>query len=348
MRIEARLYEKVGDNKTKCLVCPHKCLIKDGRVGVCRTRINEGGTLYTLIYGSITAEAVDPVEKKPLFHFWPGSETYSISSVGCNFACPWCQNWHISAGRPEETPVREIDSDDIVYKVAEMNLNSISYTYNEPSIWFEYVYDVAKLAHERGIANILVTNGYWSLESLEELRGLIDAANVDIKGFNGEFYMRYPKARLERVLEAVEEMRDQGVHLELTMLIIPGVNDSPGEIGEFTEWAIKTLGEDVPIHFSRFFPHYQFTHTPPTPIKTLVEARGIARESGLNYVYVGNVPGSYEDTQCPRCGNTVIARRGYTILDWRLDDDHRCLKCGEKIPIVGKHVKRKSGYWPFY
>ncbi|NIM45937.1 MAG: AmmeMemoRadiSam system radical SAM enzyme [Nitrososphaeria archaeon] len=348
MKIEAKLYEKVNRNKTRCLVCAHKCVIKERRFGVCGTRVNEDGILYTLIYGSLTAEAVDPVEKKPLFHFWPGSETYSISSVGCNFACPWCQNWHISAKSPGDTSVREVQPEEIAYKVKEMGLNSISYTYNEPSIWFEYLHDLGKLAHEKEVANILVTNGYFSFESLSELRGLIDAANVDIKGFTENLYKRYPKARLEHVLGAVEEMRNQGVHLELTLLVIPGLNDEPGEAKKFIKWTVNSLGENVPVHLSRFFPHYKYGHLSPTPIETLVRLRDIAKESGLNYVYIGNVPGRYEDTECPSCGETVISRRGFQIIEWRLGAENKCKKCGTEIPLIGEQVKRRSGFWPFY
>ncbi len=342
MKIEARLYKKL-DGEVLCLVCNHRCQIADGRRGICRVRVNEGGKLYTYIYGSLTAEAVDPIEKKPLFHFWPNSETYSISTSSCNFQCPWCQNWSLSHADLDEVYSWERTPQEILDKTRKLKLKSISYTYNEPSIWYEFISDTGRLAHEKGVFNVLVTNGYYSLEALEEYRNIIDAVNIDIKGFNEAFYRKYPKASLELNLQTTVETYKHGVHVELTMLIIPTVNDDREEIKGFSNWVMESMGPDVPVHFSRFIPHYKFTHLPPTPVLTLKEAWRIAKDVGLKYVYVGNVPGTYEDTSCPGCGRRVIGRTGYSITDWHLDEYNRCSDCGTEIPIVGKYSpKRKT------
>lgn len=314
----------------------------DGK-GICRTRVNKDGKLYTVIYGEITSTAVDPIEKKPLFHFWPGSYSFSISAVGCSFKCPWCQNYHISQVEPGDVFADQLEPEKIVELAKRYGCKSISYTYNEPIIWHEYVMDTAKLAKKEGILNILVTNGYITHEALTEITSLIDAANVDVKGFTEAFYREYCKAELKPVLDATEEMKRKGVHVETTTLIIPKLNDDPQQMTELSKWHVEKLGPDTPLHLSRFYPSHRFTHVPPTPVETIGKARDIAIKEGLRYVYVGNVPGDLgENTYCPSCKQLLIERFGYDISQWNLTDDNHCQKCGMSIPIVGTFERKYS------
>ena len=344
--VEARFYESLGDGLVKCTICPRKCVMKPGERGFCGTRENRDGRLYSLIYGEVSASAVDPIEKKPLFHFEPGSLTFSISSVGCSFKCPWCQNYHISMARPEDYRTTRMEPGEVVRLAEKYGCPSISITYNEPIIWLEYVEDVAKLAKAKGMKVVLVTNGYISLEALDAVSGLIDAANVDIKAFTEEFYRRYCKGSLSDVLAATEAMKEKGIHVETTSLLIPGLNDSEEEVRALCRWHLENLGPDTPIHFSRFFPCYKMAYKEPTPISTLEMARRIALEEGLRYVYVGNLPGNPgEHTYCPTCHKAVIKRYGFEIDEWNLDDEMRCPDCGTKIPIVGSFHRRR-GWFP--
>lgn len=342
---EASLYQALTDNFVKCSVCPHRCTIRPGGKGVCRTRVNKGGKLYTETYGEVTSTAVDPIEKKPLFHFWPGSYSFSISAVGCSFKCPWCQNYHISQVEPGDVFSDQLEPARAVELAKKYGCKSISYTYNEPIIWHEYVLDTARLAKKEGILNVLVTNGYITLEALNEIADFIDAANVDVKGFNEKFYREYCKAELKPVLDATEEMKKRGIHVETTTLIIPKLNDDPKEITELSRWHIGTLGPDTPLHFSRFYPAYKFSNVPPTPIETIAKAREVAINEGIRYVYVGNVPGDpSENTYCPFCKQLLIERYGYDISRWQLTDDNRCQKCKNPIPIVGTLERKRSRF----
>jgi pyruvate formate lyase activating enzyme len=344
---EAYFYRKLGNNVVQCTICPRKCVIKPGGRGFCNTRENRDGKLYSLIYGRVSAMAVDPIEKKPLFHFWPGSPTFSISSVGCSFKCPWCQNWHLS--QPEninDVYTEYVSPEDVVMHAKSRGCPSISITYNEPIIWLEYDVDVAKIAKSEGLKVIFVTNGYISIDALSEVAKYIDAANVDVKGFTEDFYRKYCQADLKGVLEATAEMKKRGIHVETTTLLIPGLNDSAEELENLCRWHLDTLGPETPIHFSRFFPHFKLTHLPPTPIKTLVKAREIALSKGLKYVYVGNIPGHEgENTYCPNCKKPVIERVGFEVVGWRLNEEMQCLNCGEKIPIIGKYEKKYKWYY---
>jgi len=344
---EARFYEQLADGLVRCTICPRRCVIKPGERGFCGTRENRDGRLYTLIYGELSASAVDPIEKKPLFHFEPGSLTFSISTVGCSFKCPWCQNYHISQARPEEYRTVSTSPEDVIRLAKRYECPSISITYNEPIIWLEFVEDVGKLAKAEGLEVVLVTNGYISLEALDAVAGLIDAANVDIKAFDPGFYRRYCKGDLESVLQATVAMLEKGIHVETTLLIIPGLNDKEEELRAFCKWHYENLGPDTPLHISRFFPAYKMLYKEATPISTLQKAYDIAKEAGLSYVYVGNLPGNPgEHTYCPGCGRPVIKRHGFEIADWALDDEMRCEECGTRIPIRGRFHKR--GRWsPF-
>ncbi len=342
---EAYLYRKLSDNKVQCLICPRKCVISEGKRGFCQTKENRDGKLYTLIYGELTALACDPIEKKPLFHFYPGSITFSISTAGCSFKCPWCQNWEISQVKPEEAVTTHYEPEDIVGFARKYKCNSISYTYNEPIIWFDFVLDTAKIAKKEGLMNILVTNGYISMDALSELIKYIDAANVDVKAWSKKVYLEYCKAELEPVLNACEELKSKKVHVEVTYLIIPKINDENEQIVKFAKWVYDKLGPETPVHFSRFFPHYKMIHIPPTPVEVLERARRIALDEGLYYVYIGNVPGHEgEHTYCPKCGEPVITRFGFSITSHSLTKNNKCSKCGREIEIIGT-IERRRHLW---
>ena len=339
---EASLYVKLENKLVRCNLCPHRCYIKDGSRGFCGVRENRNGTLYALTFGKLTAMNADPIEKKPFFNFWPGSLAFSISSAGCSFTCPWCQNWSIAHARPEETLMEDVEPEKVVKLAKNYGCKSIAYTYNEPIIWFEYIVETAKIAKKEGLFNLLVTNGYATEEAIEEYSPYIDAANVDVKAFNPNFYQKYCKARMEDVLNATEKMVKKGWHVEVTYLIIPTLNDNFDEIRQLVEWVRDKLGPDTPIHFSRFYPMYKMTHLPITPIDRIVKAREIALQEGLRYVYTGNVPGHEgENTYCPKCGFLLVKRIGFDVVGWKLTEKMTCPKCGEKIAIKGEYEHRR-------
>lgn len=332
---EAMLYEKLSDNRARCNLCAHRCIIADGKKGICLVRENRGGTLYTLVYGRTIAQHVDPVEKKPLFHFYPGSTAYSIATPGCNFRCRWCQNWEISQMPRERHLImgQEASPEQIVAAAKHAGCRSIAYTYTEPTVFFEYAYDTACLAHEAGLANIYVTNGYMTEEMLETFDPYLDAANVDLKAFRDETYRKYVGAHLQPVLDAMKAMKRLGIWLEVTTLVIPGVNDDDGELKDAADFVATELGPDTPWHISRFFPAYKMTDVPPTPIETLQRAREIGLEAGLCYVYVGNVPDE-ENTTCHKCGRLLIRRVGFHVVENHVSDG-RCPYCGAPVAGVG-------------
>jgi pyruvate formate lyase activating enzyme len=333
--MESRFVEKYGDS-LRCIICPHLCVISKGKRGLCGTKENQSGKIIDLSYGHISALAIDPIEKKPLAHFYPGSRTLSISSIGCNFTCPWCQNYSLSQSKIDDAMTRYMEPKSIVEIASTQECTSIAYTYNEPLINLNYIQDAARFASESKIKNVLVTNGYTNLLAFSQVVDFIDAANVDWKSFNPDFYMKHCNGELSKVIEATQFMYEHGVHVEITFLIIPGVNDSLEEISSMARFIGENMGPEVPLHLSRFFPMYKFGHLPPTPIKTLIKAKQIAMEEG--YIFIGNVQsGKEEDTVCPNCGEHVIERRGYKITGWRLTDDMNCKECGTSIPIVGKH-----------
>lgn len=345
MGMESRFVEKLTEDTVRCTICPRMCIIKPGGKGFCGTKENVDGKLVSLTYGQLSAIAVDPIEKKPLAHFHPGSMSLSVSSVGCSFTCPWCQNYHLSMSNLEQSRTRFMRPEEVVEAVMVQKCASISYTYNEPLINLNFVEDTSRFAHESEIKNVLVTNGYISIPALERVVDVIDAANVDWKAFNQEFYRKYCSGELQSVLDATEYMKKNGVHVEVTFLVIPETNDSPDETREMARYIVEHLGPETPLHLSRFFPMYKFQHVPPTPVETLVRAREIALEEGVRYVFVGNVRGGgYEDTVCHVCGKTVISRSGYTITGWYLDEDKRCVHCGAEIPIVGHRAFPRENY----
>jgi len=331
------LYEKMDEDRVRCNLCAHRCLIKEGRRGVCGVRENQGGTLYTLVYGRPISLAVDPVEKKPLFHFYPGTAAFSVATIGCNFHCLFCQNAEISQwSRERGTIIGEHASPEVVVRQAQRyRSRSIAYTYTEPTVFTEYAYDIAVLAREEGIANIYVTNGDMTEEMLDAFHPYLDAANVDLKSFRDAFYKEYCGARLQPVLDSLKKMVQQGVWLEVTTLVIPGLNDDDAELREIAAFIVEELGPQYPWHISRFYPHYQMRDRPPTPVATLHRAREIGREAGLRYIYEGNVPGAgSEDTVCPQCGQPVIRRFGYQIIAYDIAEG-RCAHCHTPIEGVG-------------
>jgi len=334
---EALLYERLPDNTVRCNLCGRRCIIKDGKFGFCRVRKNEAGKLYSLNYAEACAVHADPIGKKPLSHFHPGSYVMSIATVGCNFRCQFCDNWSISQER--DIIGRYFPPEEVVKAAKEYDCQGISYTYTEPTIFFEYAYDTAVLAHKEGLFNTFVTNGYMTPEAVKMIAPYLDAATVDFKGGGDpEFYRRFSSVpSVEPIYDALVEMKKNGIHIEITNLVVPKIGDSMKQIGELAEWICENLGENTPFHLLRFHPNYNLTTIRSTEIKTLEDAYETARHAGLNYVYIGNVPGhKYENTYCPRCGELLIGRYGFGITRWNLTEDMRCPKCGEKIPIKGK------------
>lgn len=331
---EAMLYRKAEKNFCDCFLCAHRCHIAPGKRGICRVRENREGTLYSLVYGLLVAAHVDPIEKKPLYHFLPGSSSYSIATMGCNFQCDFCQNWQISQGAREgEIPGQYTEPEEIVEAAVSHRCTSISYTYTEPTIFFEYAFDCAKLAKSRGLYNNFVTNGYETPETIEKMAGLIDAANVDLKAFSDEFYRDRCKARLEPVCEAIRLMHQAKIHLEVTTLLIPGYNDDPDELKRLVEF-VAGISPEIPWHVSRYHPDYQFNHAGVTPAEAIFQAIEIGKKAGLQFVYAGNLPaGNYENTRCPKCGATVITRTGFSAKITGLRKS-ACAKCGEALSIV--------------
>lgn len=319
-------------------------MIAPGKLGVCRSRKNEDGELYSLVYGSIVSMTPDPIEKKPLYHFWPGTSVFSLAAPGCNFKCLHCQNWTISQVNVEKVAHEDIPPERAIELTKRYGCKGIAHTYTEPAIWTEYAIDVGKLAHREDLYNVYVTNGYMTIDALQELGPYLDAANVDVKAFNDDFYRKICGVpSINPVLETCEWMVGHGIHLEVTYLVVPRENDSPEEIRKFCKWVFEKLGPEVPTHFSRFYPHYKMTDRPPTPVGTLERAVKIAREEELHYIYIGNVPGHESDnTYCPKCGELLIERYGFSVTRYELKDK-QCPKCGAKINIVGEHASSKRG-----
>lgn len=330
---EALFYRSGGEDKVICGLCNHRCHIKPGRRGICGVRENQGGKLYSLVYGRLIAEHIDPIEKKPMFHFLPGSHSYSISTVGCNFHCRHCQNYDISQyphRYGEEISGREQTPEAVVQAAVHAGCASISYTYVEPTIFYEFAYDCSELARQQQLKNLFVSNGYMTPEATRHLAPVLDGINIDIKGFTDDFYKEVCKARLQPVLDSVQLMHDLGVWVEVTTLVIPGLNDSPEELRDIARF-IKGVDPGIPWHVTAFYPTYQMLDREPTPVKTLRRARDIGLEEGLDFVYEGNVPGEGgENTYCPSCSAELITRFGFTIRQNRLDNGC-CCSCGIQI-----------------
>ncbi|HEK86081.1 MAG TPA: AmmeMemoRadiSam system radical SAM enzyme [Candidatus Aminicenantes bacterium] len=333
---QAMLFETIEGGKVRCNLCAHRCLLNDGQFGICGVRQNIEGVLYTYVYEEAIAAHIDPIEKKPLFHFLPGSKSLSVATIGCNFRCPFCQNWEISQVRFSDGPAglksTLLPVKEVVRQALRNDCASISYTYTEPTIFFEYAFDSARLARESGIKNNFVTNGFMTREALETIKPYLDAANVDLKFFKDESYKKICKGRLEPVLESIRYMRELGIWVEVTTLVIPGLNDSEEELRGMAKFLVS-VDRDIPWHLSRFHPDYEYHEAPPTPVATLRKAREIGQSEGLRYIYLGNVWGEGENTYCPNCGQLLISREGFWVKSNIIKDGY-CPKCGQEIAGV--------------
>ncbi|HUU50491.1 MAG TPA: AmmeMemoRadiSam system radical SAM enzyme [Nitrospinota bacterium] len=331
---EAMFYENIGDKTVRCYLCPHYCKIVQGKRGFCGVRENQNGILYSLVYGKAVAVHVDPIEKKPLFHFYPKSRAFSVATVGCNLRCLNCQNAEISQVGSEKyfrIIGRDMPPEELVKGAETERCQSIAYTYTEPTIFFEYAYDTAILANKKGIKNIFVTNGYITREALETIRPYLDAANIDLKSFREDFYKKITKGSLKPVLDCIEWCFHQGIFIEITTLIIPGSNDSEEELRDIATF-ISKMSRDIPWHISRFHPSYKLLHLSPTPVDTIYKAIEIGKSKGLRYIYAGNVPGNeFENTFCPHCNKIVIKRFGFTSKTYL--NNNNCQYCNQKLAI---------------
>ena len=331
--VDSRYYEKLGGGMVQCFLCPNQCILSKGQIGICRARKNVDGELYVMNYGKIAASHIDPIEKKPFFHFLPGSKAFSVASTGCNVRCLYCQNWQIAQVFPWEVESFDMSPQELVDKALEAGAESIAFTYAEPVAFFEYMLATAKIAKEKAIKTVVVTAGYINPEPLRELCRYVDAIKVDLKGFDEEFYRKVVGGRLQPVLDALKVIKQEGVWLEIVNLLVPGENDSEEEVRKMAKWIKENLGDDVPLHFSRFHPDYKLKNLPPTPLETIIQAREIAMSEGLKYVYTGNVyyPEG-EATYCPESGEKVIQRQGFFVTENKLENG-RC-PSGEQIPGV--------------
>lgn len=315
----------------RCNLCPNECNIRPGETSQCRNRVNYNGKLYTIAYGNPCAVHIDPIEKKPLYHYYPGSKSFSIATAGCNFGCLNCQNWEISQSSPKDTRNAELFPEQVVEQAKRNGCKSIAYTYSEPITFYEYMYETAGIAQKKGIGNVLVSNGYINEEPLRELAKRIDAANIDLKSFSNEIYLKLNAGTLEPILNTLRILLEMNVWVEITNLVIPTWTDDYAMIRNMCQWLASNGFSEVPLHFSRFFPLYKLTQLPQTPTSTLIKAREIAQSCGLKYVYIGNtaLPGS-SDTICPSCGKVVVERKGYNVAHVNLNNG-KCGWCGAKI-----------------
>lgn len=335
---ETLFYKKLKNKSVRCETCNHRCLISEGKRGVCGARENRDGKLVSLVYGKTIAENIDPIEKKPLFHFLPNTFSYSIATVGCNLRCLFCQNWEISQWPKSKKQIigESLTPKSIVENTQKFGCQSIAYTYTEPTIFFEYALDTMKLAKKKGLFNIFVTNGYMTEKVLKKASLYLDAVNVDLKSFNPSFYQKICGAKLEPILKNLKLMKRLGFHIEITTLIIPGLNDSKEELKNIASFIFKNLGKETVWHISRFFPAYKLLSLPPTPISKIKEAVKIGKEQGLDFVFAGNVlDKNLESTFCPKCNNILIEREGYSVKILGLEGN-KCTNCKKKINIFIK------------
>ena len=334
--MNALLFEKLDENRVKCGLCERRCVIPPGETGICRTRTNLDGNLYTLLYGNVSSISANPIEKKPFYHFWPGSVALTVGSWSCNFECPWCQNWQISKSPPDPMSANYISPEDFVEQTIRKRCRGTSISFNEPTLMFEYSLDVFKLARSRGFYNTFVTNGYMTTEALRMLHDAgLDAINIDVKG-DAKVVRRYCGADVEVVWRNIREAKKLGIHLEVVNLVIPGVNDRDEQFKELAKRHLREAGKETPLHFTAYYPAYKFD-APPTSVSILERAHEIAVSEGLEFVYIGNVAGHrYENTYCPRCGDLLIERFGLEIIRSSLKGN-RC-SCGREIPIMGKII----------
>ncbi|MFA5554140.1 MAG: AmmeMemoRadiSam system radical SAM enzyme [Phycisphaerae bacterium] len=331
---QAVLWEKDAGKKVRCKLCNHRCVINDGRFGVCAVRKNIDGILYSLNYDKICAANIDPIEKKPLFHFQPGSSSFSISCIGCNFRCSFCQNWQISQAAVEGGPIEgsSITPEQIVAGAVRSRCKNIAYTYTEPTVFMELCAETGVVAKEKGLANVFVSNGYMTKEAINFCRSWLDGINIDLKSFSDDYYRNLCKGRLQPVLDTIEYIaKETNIWMEITTLLVPGENDSNEELKSIAEFIVHHAGEDVPWHISRFIPQYKYLNSHPTPVERIEKAEQIGKQAGLRYIYPGNIPGARaESTFCYKCGKILIERRGYHIGKNNIENSC-CPFCAAKI-----------------
>src|SRR5271165_5106786 len=343
---EGRWWEPMSDGRVHCYLCPRHCHIGEGQAGLCFIRVNQGGTLYSLGYGAPAALQIDPIEKKPLNHFLPGTRVFSMGTAGCNMGCFFCQNWDISKSRQDQVRSQRIAPEDVPLLALKYGCDSLAFTYNEPTIWGEYVVDICKAAKQYGLKTVMVSNGYITYEAFHDIYDHIDAANIDLKAFTENFYGKITLTHLQPVLDTLLWLKHEtNVWFELTNLMIPTLNDDPAETRKLAEWILTNLGPDVPLHFTAFHPDFKLQDKPPTPPETLHRARQIAREMGLKYVYEGNIYSDGANTICPGCKQTLVTRSWHSVMSNRLKNGC-CANCGTRIPgVFTKSEAEKRREW---
>ncbi|MBN1521583.1 MAG: AmmeMemoRadiSam system radical SAM enzyme [Candidatus Aureabacteria bacterium] len=331
---EALFYKKRDNDEVQCELCPHRCMLSDGQRGFCRVRLNRNGVLYSLVFGQPCSVNVGPIEKAPFYHFLPGSKRLCVATAGCNMRCTYCQNWEISQTSPEDIRSYDLPPEKLVEKAKSFGVPTICFTYSEPIIFYEYMYATSKLALSEGLKTTMVSNGFINQEPMKKLLPYMSAVKIDLKSFSESFYQDVCAGRLENVLETLRLLKKEGKHFEIVVLVIPTLNDSSMEILKMCQWIHENLGDDVPLHFTRFVPAYKLTSLPMTPVQTLEKAHSLAKGCGLNYVYIGNVPGHmFNSTYCPSCKKRIVHRSGYEIKELHIKKG-KCAFCGYDIPGV--------------
>ena len=329
---EAMFYEKLPEQKVRCGICPRRCEISDGERGWCGVRENRKGTYTFLVYGKACSANIDPIEKKPLYHYLPGSTALSVATAGCNFECKFCQNWEISQVRPEQVPSRDLPPRRLVEIATRQNIPSLAFTYSEPVIFYEYMHDSAKLARAAGVGSTMISNGYIEEKPMRQVCEQLTAVKVDLKAYSEDFYQKVCRGTLQPVLKTILLCRKIGIHLELVVLLVPTLNDGDKELTDMAKWIVDNLGPDVPLHFSRFNQMYRLKNLPPTPVKTLHRAHQLAKAAGIHFVYIGNVPmDPANHTYCYKCGRLLIRRLGYLVRENGVTRDGKCPACGAAI-----------------
>lgn len=332
---EAMFYDVLSGGRIQCQLCPNRCILAPGQRGLCKVRENQDGKLYSLVYGELVTIHVDPIEKKPFYHFLPGSKAYSIATAGCNLACKYCQNWDISQRFPEDVKSMDYPPEKVVEEALSAGAESIAFTYSEPTVFYEYMLDVAKLAQQKGLRTVVVSSGFINPEPLRTLIPYLDAYKVDLKTFDDKVYQELIGGRLQPVLDTLKVLKESEIHLEIVNLLVPTYTDDEGQIREMCTWIKENLGAEVPVHFSRFHPLYRLENLPPTPEETVKKARRICMDVGLKFVYTGNIPDiEGSTTYCPDNGKPLIVRKGYTAVKDEVDENGKSPECPTEIPGV--------------
>ena len=332
---EALFYEKLEGGRVRCHICPRECVVSPGQRGYCRVRENNEGKYYTIVHGRVCAYHVDPIEKKPLYHFLPGTTAFSIATVGCNLACKFCQNWEISQELPERVSATNMPPEKVAAAAQKYSSPTIAYTYTDPNVYYEFVLDCARAGHEEGLRSVVISAGYLNRKPLINLIPNLDGIKIDLKSFRDDFYRDVCGVRLDPVLKTISTIREKGLWLEIVNLMIPTLNDSDKDVDRMCKWIVENLGDDVPVHFTRFYPKYKLKNLPATPVSTVERAREIAMSRGVKFAYVGNVPAGNagESTYCPGCGEVAVRRAGYALIKVNITDG-KCNECGTAIPGV--------------